>query len=196
MDKEKVPPACFLVLRSPRDSPASCSRHLNRPLCSDDKMKKAALGTTKERPSSAAQWRAPTAKGKADGEKARPSLAARVDDDYSPPCTRSQAERFATQVKIHAELEERRASFASQRAHGRSVLKGMENLHLGKDRGARQEDTADKGKSETSPVRKPFKVTKPSVKGGAEAPSASGEKQQEAFKKPKDKAAPRSKTKS
>ncbi|KAH6937362.1 hypothetical protein HPB50_027258 [Hyalomma asiaticum] len=158
-------------------------------------MKKAAL-TTKERPSSAAQSRAATATGKADGEKARLSLAARVDDDYSPPCTRSQAERFATQVKIHAELEERRASFANQRAHERCVLKGMENLHLGKDRGARQEDTAEKGKSETGPARKSSKVTKPSAKGDAEVPSATDEKQQEIFKKPKGRAAPRSKTKS
>ncbi|KAL3242072.1 hypothetical protein MRX96_047822 [Rhipicephalus microplus] len=55
-----------------------------------------------------------------------------VSPQYSPPCTRSQTERFALQLKVQAEEENRRASIMSQRPHDRSILKSMKHLVLGK----------------------------------------------------------------
>ncbi|KAH7969717.1 hypothetical protein HPB52_021685 [Rhipicephalus sanguineus] len=151
-------------------------------------MKKAS-GSTKH--STQAQATESTKKSTTGQAVARQSQAARVDGDYSPPCTRSQTERFVLQLKVQAEEEDRRASIMSQRSHDRSVLKSMQNLGLSEvkeeDRkaGSEKDGTGKKG----TPA--PSKVTKATPKKGAGPASAADDKKESCFKLPKSKAAPK-----
>ncbi|KAL3242073.1 hypothetical protein MRX96_047823 [Rhipicephalus microplus] len=53
---------------------------------------------------------------------------AQVAVEYSPPCTRSQPERFANQQKQLEEFEDRRMSLMIERRRDRMALKNLENL--------------------------------------------------------------------
>ncbi|KAL1414948.1 hypothetical protein MTO96_029989 [Rhipicephalus appendiculatus] len=171
---------CCLVHYSPLGRRPSGSSELT-PL--HNKMKKAAGST---RPSAKPQ--PATSTGKAMEHNTKQEQAA---VDYSPPCTRSQPERFANQVKTQLEWEERRMSVISQRSHDRSILGRLENLRLSEvsesgRKAARKNDLpADKTKQAATSSKAP----KPLPKNEERAAVAGGDEKEPRFKKPKDKAA-------
>ncbi|XP_049516973.1 uncharacterized protein LOC125942749 isoform X2 [Dermacentor silvarum] len=66
----------------------------------------------------------------------------KVQRAYSPPCTRSQIERFAKQLKFYEQLPEKRMS---RHARDRPKLKAVENR--------RQDDAGKHGQKQMSPTK-------------------------------------------